>query len=291
MSDTPVLVGVAGWSYDDWKGVVYPAGEKDKLRYLADYLDCIEINSSFYRPFSAGTAEKWVSSVSGNERFRFTAKAWSRLTHERQPPYTAEDREAFNEGLRPLSEAGRLMAVLLQFPFFFVNTPPNRDHLARLAQDFAEYPMALEVRDSSWDTPEALDFIRGIGLNIACLDMPISRNAFSAHAVVTGDIAYLRLHGRNSREWFRMGAERNDKYNYLYGEDELTGILERVEKLRDVAAAVVAVWNNHYRGKAAVNAFQTLNALLREKVRIPALLQDAYPQLVLIAKPAPGMLF
>lgn len=53
-----LLVGVAGWSYDDWKDVVYPAGKRRKLAFMSRYVDCIEINTSFYRPVSPGLAEK-----------------------------------------------------------------------------------------------------------------------------------------------------------------------------------------------------------------------------------------
>ena len=291
MSQAPVLVGVAGWSYDDWKDVVYPARTRNRLQFLADYLDCIEINSSFYHPFSPKTAERWVRDVSRNPRFRFTAKAWSRLTHDTKTPYGPEDVETFAAGLRPLREAGILSGVLFQFPFFFVNTPPNRDLLRRLAEDFGDDPRILEVRDASWQTPESLQFMRDLGMNVACLDMPLSRNAFQADAVTTGDIGYLRMHGRNRKAWFSKEAERDDKYNYLYEDKELDDILERVERLREQAKSVVVVWNNHFRGKAAVNAFQSMNALFDEKVVIPDPLIQTYPGLGAIARAAPGMLF
>ena len=78
--ETDVLVGVAGWSYEDWKGVVYPPGERDKLSYMARYVNCIEINSSFYRPFPPRYAGKWLRDVSANDAFRFTAKLWRGFT-------------------------------------------------------------------------------------------------------------------------------------------------------------------------------------------------------------------
>ena len=291
MSRAPVLVGIAGWSYDDWKDVVYPARTKNRLQYLADYLDCIEVNSSFYHPFSSGTAERWVRDVSRNPRFRFTAKAWSRFTHDTKTPYGAEDIETFVDGLRPLQESGTLAGLLFQFPFFFVNTPPNRDLLRRLAEDFSAYPRILEVRDASWQTPESLELMRDLGMNVACLDMPLSRNAFRADVVTTGPMGYLRMHGRNRKAWFSKEAERDDKYDYLYEDKELEGILDRVERLREEAKSVVMVWNNHFRGKAAVNAFQSLSAITGEKVVIPEPLIETYPGLSGIAKPAPGMLF
>ena len=85
--DVSVRVGPAGWDYKDWQGAVYPsiAGRSlDGLAFLADYFDTIEINSSFYRPPRAEDATAWMRRVQNNPRFKFTAKAWQRLSHERK---------------------------------------------------------------------------------------------------------------------------------------------------------------------------------------------------------------
>ena len=291
MSEAPVLVGVAGWSYDDWNDVVYPARCRDKLAFMADFLDCVEINSSFYRPFTPRVAEKWLKDVSRNDRFQFTAKVWQRFTHEVDKPYTASELDQYLAGTSVLKNGGRLLALLLQFPFYFGDSPENRDLLRRLAADLKEYRRVLEVRHVSWGEPEALEFVESLGLNVACLDMPLSKASFREFAVATGDLGYLRLHGRNSKAWFSKNAGRDDKYNYLYNDDEMSGILERIKRLREGADAVVVVWNNHFRGKAAVNAFQTLSGILGGKVAVPEPLQAAYPQLMPIANPGKGMLF
>ena len=78
-------VGPAGWNYKDWEGIVYPSGGSlDALAFLADYCDTIEINSSFYAPPRPKDAAAWARRVRNNPRFRFTAKAWQRLSHERK---------------------------------------------------------------------------------------------------------------------------------------------------------------------------------------------------------------
>lgn len=316
-----ILVGVAGWSYDDWRDIVYPATEKDKLAWMTRFLDCIEINTSFYRPIRARVAEKWLRDVSGNERFTFTAKLWSEFTHNTKDPYPEGEVATVKEGFAPLMDAGRLTAILIQFPFFFRDTAQNRDRLRRIAEDFAEFPRVLEVRDSSWAQPEALDFIEKRGLNVACLDMPWASTSFKADAVVTGQIGYLRLHGRNYDAWFRKAtpspsagerggsaqsasresgapapartasAGRDEKYDYLYSEQEMDGIVRRIERLREAARRVVAIWNNHFRGKAMVNALQSIHRLLGEKVNVPEPLLKAYPDLKGIARPPKGQLF
>jgi uncharacterized protein YecE (DUF72 family) len=113
-----IRVGPAGWSYKDWEGFVYPEkpGPKfDPLAYLARFFDTIEINSSFYRPPSASTANSWARRVAHNRGFKFTAKLYRTFTHERGTQ-TQKDEVDFRTGIDPLSDAGRLGALLLQFP-------------------------------------------------------------------------------------------------------------------------------------------------------------------------------
>jgi uncharacterized protein YecE (DUF72 family) len=275
----PLLIGTAGWSYPDWNDLVYPRAEKNKLAWMARYFDCIEINSSFYRPFNARTGEKWLRDVEANERFQFTAKLWRRFTHETDEAFTGEEVKAAKEGFSILKDAGKLAGVLLQFPFFFRDSEQTRDLLKRIAEGFAEYPKVLEVRDASWSEPEAVEFITGLNLNLACLDMPLTKSAYKEWSRVTGPIGYLRLHGRNREAWFGKDAGRDDRYNYLYSDKELDQIIERAEEMRRVAQLVVLIWNNHFRGKAAVNAFQTIHRILGKKVTVPESLAREYPEL------------
>src|SRR5208283_627141 len=109
-----IYVGTAGWSYPDWVGVVYPSPRprgKSQLSYLADYLDAVEINTSFYRPPPAAMSEKWLKQVAAKPGFLFTAKLWRRFTHERGAPWTPAEVEQFKRGMRPLREAQRLGAL------------------------------------------------------------------------------------------------------------------------------------------------------------------------------------
>jgi len=285
------LIGVAGWSYEDWKGVVYPSGERNKLSFIARFLDCVEINTSFYRPLNPSLASKWLRDVSDNERFRFTAKLWSGLTHQLDEAYQRSEVPRVKAGFAPLQESGRLVAVLLQFPFYFRDSAESRDRLQRIAEDFAGFTKVLEVRDNSWAQPEALEFVRKLGLNIACLDMPLARSSFRERALVTGQVAYLRLHGRNYEAWFSKDAGRDERYDYLYSEDEMDSVVERVQKLQDLAQRVVVIWNNHFKGKAVVNALESIERLLGRRVDVPEPLLEAYPRLREICRTRGGRLF
>src|ERR1700690_3791639 len=123
-NDTPpshrILTGPAGWSYADWKGIVYPARRErgfHEATYLAQFFDTIEINTSFYQPPKPDMCRLWIEHVAANPRFLFTAKLWMKFTHEIGAG--AADVAAVREGFNVLAESGRLGAVLMQFPFSF----------------------------------------------------------------------------------------------------------------------------------------------------------------------------
>src|SRR5579884_2292877 len=99
-----VRIGPAGWTYADWKGVVYPATRSRSFRplaYMAQLFDVVEINTSFYAPLQPGTAERWLEQIEPYPTFCFTAKLWQRFTHE--PEFSPEDERAFRQGLAPSS--------------------------------------------------------------------------------------------------------------------------------------------------------------------------------------------
>ena len=132
-----IHIGPSGWSYPDWRGVVYPAGAPrgfDQLAYLSTYFDAIEINTSFYRPPAARMTASWVRRVESRPGFRFACKLWQRFTHERGDDYAPAEARTFRDGIAPLVEAGRLGCLLMQFPWSFRNTDESMTWLARLAE-------------------------------------------------------------------------------------------------------------------------------------------------------------
>ncbi|HET6411634.1 MAG TPA: DUF72 domain-containing protein [Anaeromyxobacter sp.] len=253
-----IRYGPAGWEYDDWAGIVYPRPEPpgfDRLAHLSRYFGTVEIDATFYRPFSAGVAARWCERVAGEERFRFAAKLWRRFTHERDP-YTAAEVASAREALDALHRGGRLGAVLLQFPFSFRREPAAEEWLRDLFRAFRGLPLVLEVRHASWDDPEVLEELFLAGVGVVNVDQPRFRNTLPPRAEVTSKVAYVRVHGRNWRDWFRKGAGRDARYNYLYSARELEPWADRV---REMAASslvpdVYVVTNNHFRGQAVANA-------------------------------------
>ena len=277
----PVRVGVAGWDYKDWKGVVYPDPRPrgfDPLRYLSGYLDLIEINSTFYGPARTAVARKWVKRVEEAESFRFTAKLWRRFTHERKEPWTRADVREVRRGFDVLHGSGRLDAMLAQFPWSFRNDEGSREWLEDLATEFESYPLVLEVRHESWNTPEFLGWLAERGIGFVNLDQPLFRKSIQPSAHVTSAVGYVRVHGRNYSDWFRRNAGRDARYDYLYDAAELKPWVKRTKQAADHAASDVVdvVFNNHYKGKAVVNAVQFRKILEGRRANAPPPLVEAY---------------
>lgn len=282
-----IHIGPAGWSYKDWQGVVYPpkAGSKfDPLSYLAQFFDTIEINSSFYRPPTPATSKSWTNRVSENPAFTFTAKLHRVFTHERGKA-TAEDEKSFREAINPLAESGKLGAILIQFPWSFKNTEAERAYLSRLIAQFRQYPLVVEVRHTSWNTPEVYDELEERGVGICNIDQPVFKRSIKPAALTTSGIGYVRLHGRNYENWFRDKAPRDDRYNYLYSLDELDPWITRIREVAKQTKESYVITNNHFLGKAVVNALEIKSILSERKVPAPEPLFEKYPELETVAIP------
>ncbi|HKB67065.1 MAG TPA: DUF72 domain-containing protein [Pyrinomonadaceae bacterium] len=276
-----VRIGPAGWAYKDWEGVVYPQkpGSKfDPLEYLARFFNTIEINSSFYRPFSASTAESWARRVAAARDFMFTAKLHRVFTHERGQA-TADDEKQVREGMDALRKAGKLGALLLQFPWSFKNTDDERVYLSKLLDRFKDYPLVLEIRHSSWNNPQIYEWLEELDVGICNVDQPLFKKSIKPAEVTTSPIGYVRLHGRNYQDWFREKAPRDDRYNYLYSIDELEPWITRIKEIAAKTKEAYVITNNHFRGQAVVNALEIKATLSEEKVSAPAPLFQKYPQL------------
>jgi len=277
-----IRVGVAGWDYADWNGLVYPAGAGrglDRLAYLAALVDTIEINSTFYRPVRGQVAESWVRRVESLEDFLFTAKAHRSWTHARELD-TAVDVPATLDGLHPLREAGRLGAVLVQFPQSTHWGPTARDRLDRIAAAAAGWPLVVEVRHRSWADAAVPEWFRRRRLAWCWIDQPrVGGSTLGGIERVTAEPAYMRLHGRNAADWFRPDAGRDARYDYLYSAAELDRLLPTARAMEAQTQLLFIVQNNHFRGKALVNALQLKRQLHGTPPPAPATLVAAYPEL------------
>ncbi|MDB4951493.1 MAG: hypothetical protein JWM27_4142 [Gemmatimonadetes bacterium] len=254
-----IRFGPAGFLYKDWAGVVYPQPRPrgfDPLAYMARWFDTVEINSTFYGPATEKTARAWLRRVEDRPDFRFTAKLYQRFTHQRKTAWTATEVDEVRAGMDPLMEAGRLGALLLQFPWSFRRTPENREWLADVTAAFRAYPMVLEVRHASWNVPETFGTLAERGVGFVNIDQPLFHDSIAPSAHATSSVGYVRVHGRNYRDWFRDKAAPHERYDYLYPARELEPWAERTREIADRPPTedVYVVTNNHFRGKGVANA-------------------------------------
>jgi len=288
-----VRVGVAGFSYPDWEGIVYPPSARvDSLVFLARYFDTIEINSSFYRIPLPRTTADWSRRSRINPRFRFTLKLNRGFTHERTA--RAEDERAFKAAVEPLRDAGVLGAVLLQFPWSYKNEPESRSYLKDILARFGEYPLVVEVRHRSWNEKSFYEFLESRCVGFCNIDQPVIGRSLAPSERTSGPIGYVRLHGRNYSDWFREDAGRDARYDYLYSEKELDPWMDKISQVHDNAAETYVITNNHFRGQAVVNALKIRARIEGAKVKAPASLVEHYPVLRKVAKaegPSQGRLF
>lgn len=288
-----VRIGTAGWSYKDWEGIFYPPGMRQRkihpVEYLARFFDTAEINTSFYGPLKPELVKLWCRRVSAtNPRFLFTAKLYKAFTHSplsiMEPTSAAsirptdEDEIKTREGLDALAGEGKLGALLIQFPVSYKNTSLNREYLDRLLRQFIEYPCVVEVRDSSWNNPDTIAHFVQKNVAFCNIDQPVIGRSLGPTEYVTAPIAYVRLHGRNYDQWFDSD-NRDDRYNYLYKENELEDWKQRIQNVADRAQTTYVITNNHFESKAGVNALELKAMVTGKRVPAPATLVQKYPEL------------
>jgi uncharacterized protein YecE (DUF72 family) len=313
-------IGTSGWNYPSgkgtWNGVFYPAtrsrrqgtADFDELRFYAEHFDTVEVNTTFYGQPRPEVAQGWVSRTPPG--FEFSLKLYQKFTHPRMfreaalarapgsegplldllSQVTQGDIDEFRAGIDPLASAGRLGALLAQFPPSFKNDAPSRGYLADLLRAFGDYPTAVELRHSSWSDAlgDTLSLLNGFGAAWVQIDEPKFR--FSIRQNYLPNVTsfyYMRLHGRNAAEWWRPAASE-DRYNYLYSAGELKEFSGIAGAARELVKKSYLYTNNHFSAKSVVNAVM-LKAQLGEPIEgeYPAALVKRYPELEGLVPTAP----
>lgn len=284
MSD--IRVGTSGWNYPGgkgtWNGIFYPlqparrprgeslprrslggGGKFDELRFYAEHFDTVEINSTFYRVPTAATAKSWADRTPAH--FEFSLKLYQKFTHPKMFEQATggdastlgqKDVDQFRAALDPLAEAGKLGALLAQFPPSFKNDAESRAYLDILLQHFRDYRVAVELRHRSWsDQPvETLQMLGDHGAAWAQIDEP--KFTLSIRQSLLPNVRtfyYLRLHGRNAAQWWAHDASE-DRYNYLYSAQELRRFAEAARAASTTVEKAYLYANNHFSAKSVANA-------------------------------------
>jgi uncharacterized protein YecE (DUF72 family) len=266
-------IGTSGWNYPSgrgtWNGIFYPVASKaaraksggkpkfDELTYYAEHFDTVEVNTTFYGQPKATVAQTWARRTPAG--FEFSLKLYRKLTHpvvRGVPPLDLDAIDEYRRGIEPLASAGKIGALLAQFPPSFKQTSESQSYLDALLQRFRDYPMAVELRHRSWsdDFGSTLSLLNSHEAALTQIDEPKFKVSIRQNQLpnVSG-FYYMRLHGRNAAQWWTHDKSE-DRYNYLYSAEELKPVSETANAARRLVKKFYLYFNNHFASKAVVNA-------------------------------------
>jgi uncharacterized protein YecE (DUF72 family) len=295
----PVRIGTAGWTDPTLikSKRFYPPGTSTaeaRLRYYASQFPLVEIDATYYALPRQEQAGLWVDRTPPD--FTFNVKAFGLLTghpvnrkalpadllerldaeHRDKPrlyashlpPKAVEEAwRRFHEALLPLDSAGKLGAVLLQYPEWFTPRHASREELRKVPERLPGYRVCVELRNRAWladrDRDHTLATLRELGFALVCVDMPQGfRSSMPPLAEATSpELAVVRLHGRNRETWGKPRATVQERFRYLYREDELREWVPRIGKLASEARQVHVVMNNCFEDYAVRNGRQLMDLL------------------------------
>jgi uncharacterized protein YecE (DUF72 family) len=279
-----ILVGTAGWTdksliESGW----YPGGAgnpEKRLKYYASQFPLVEVDSAYYALPSEQNAVNWAHRTP--DGFTFNVKAFSLFTQHPTPirMLPADLREAagkagkervylkdvdpkladqawdrFIAALEPLRAAGKLGAILLQFPPWFPISKSNKEYIVACAERVAPRRVCVEFRNHTWMTDEnqkeTLDFLKAHNLPYVCVDEPQGYpNSVPPVLAATSDLAVIRLHG-HSEHWEAKTVQ--ERFDYNYSDTELKDWAKKTRKLAADADETHVIFNNCYRDYAHRN--------------------------------------
>ncbi|MBQ1041326.1 MULTISPECIES: DUF72 domain-containing protein [unclassified Micromonospora] len=256
-----------------------------RLSYYARQFPLVEVDATYYSPPAERTARLWAERTPAG--FTFNVKAFSLLTgHPTRVSALYKDlrpdtdkrnvypddlpAQAYEEvwtrflsALDPLVEAGKLGALLFQFPPWFTIKRDNKQYLLEVARRCAPLRPVFEFRHASWfdgdNAEETLGFLREHALPFVCVDMPQGHKSSVPPVVAaTADLAMVRFHG-HSDKW--TSKDIHEKFGYDYSKRELRDWAPKLRELAGEAEQTHVLMNNCYRDYAQRNA-RTLAGLL-----------------------------
>jgi uncharacterized protein YecE (DUF72 family) len=293
-----VLTGSCSWTDKtlveeaDW----YPRrtmSAEERLRWYASQFPLTEIDSTYYAPPAERQVALWAERVP--DGFRFDVKAYSLLTgHPTRPkslwrdlrddldPEVAEKRniypkhlgpEAMDEAwrrfgaaLRPLHEAGKLGAVLFQYPPWFGPRRDNRAEIEALRERLPDYRISVEFRSPRWlesdrDRERTLGMLEELGLVFVCVDAPEVSGLPRVLAVTNPELFLMRFHGRSNSTWNDTSRSAAERFRYEYSEQELEELVPPIAEHATEARETHLLMNNCYRDYSVRGAAQLRDLL------------------------------
>ena len=260
MEDNRFSIGTCGYSYEEWREVFYPKDlrQTEYLRFYSLVFPFVELDFSWYMMPKPDNLEAMAKQT--NPEFLFSLKAHKSLTHEIGEEWI-QSAEQFASAAEVLSSKGRLAAVLIQLPYRFSYTADNRIYLGNLCSTLSPLPLVIEFRNEAWYQRRVFEELEKRKITLAMLDRPDLPGLPPETQILTSDMAYYRLHGRNADQWWNGNA--TSRYDYDYSPQELKDRARALIALSKKAGKVFVAFNNHARGNAVKNA-RALAALIKE---------------------------
>lgn len=245
----PIRVGTSGYSFIDWVGPFYPPGTRraGMLDFYRRCFNTVEVNATYYRIPPPSTMRGMATRTPAD--FQFMVKVPGPLTHRRDRD--PEPAEGFLRAIGPLAAAKKYAGALAQFPYSFRRSTESESYLQWLRQTLPGMPLFTEFRHASWDGPDLEEFLRGVGLGFCSVDEPSLAGLFPRRALLVGDVAYVRFHGRNAGDWWSGGPRR---YDYQYTRAELEQWTSLIREMAARAKRTYVFFNNCHAGHAVLNA-------------------------------------
>ena len=293
-----VLTGSCSWTEKtlveegDW----YPRktmSAEERLRYYAAQFPLTEIDSTYYAPPAEQQAALWAERTPSG--FRFDVKAYSLLTghptrprslwrdlRDDLPADVAEKRNIypkhlgpeamdeawrrFESALRPMHEAGKLGAVLFQYPPWFGPRKDNRAEIEALRERLPDYRISVEFRSPRWmaeerDRERTLSMLEERGLIFVSVDAPPVSGLPRVMAVTNPDMFMMRFHGRSDATWNDTSGSAAERFRYLYSTEELEELVRPIAAHASEARETHLLMNNCYRDYSVRNAHQLRDLL------------------------------
>ena len=264
-----ISIGTSGFSFDDWKGTVYPPHLKKEewLNYYESELGfkALEINFTYYTLPSPRTLEGMSRKTSHD--FAFVVKAFRGMTHDILPRgnTTCADKKIFEQfviALQPLIDAGKLACVLAQFPYSFQPSDKTYAYLKRFKELLGALPLIIEFRNRKWLTEKTVHFLKEHTLGYCAVDEPRLPQLMPFYPAATSSIGYFRFHGRNTT-WFNVPT--SVRYDYLYSTAQIKEFITPLTMIAAKTEKVFAFFNNCHAGAAAHNAAMLISMIKEEK--------------------------
>ena len=275
-----IRCGVSGWTYPEWIGTVFPKPRPrgfHALEYLSQFIDCIEVSSSFTRDIRPEDSRRWLRKVERNPGFRFSVVLHRRFTHGRN--LEPHEISGFKSGLWPLMRSGRLACVLMQFPWGFTFTEENRRFFIALRRAFHEFPLVAEMGHPSWSVDEAVGVFIDHRVGYCNADQAQPAR-LPPPAILTGRVGYVRFHGPPPGAVLgdlTAAPEAERGSSYLYSAAELDAWSQSLLQLAAYCPNTFAVFCNSGHAASLVNCLQLRASLRSEAPTVPDRLVAVWP--------------